>query len=231
MDDRSPPSRARARAARVSAATAFALLTTLGLAACSGGDSDSTAKPTTTLSRATNVDVPLGEVAADSAGPPLNVGTQQAQEILDLLTTYVNDATVQPLRSGAPATADLAMLFDPATLTPATTTDRAVVLDEGLPKVTGTLDVVSTPVALLGLGDQNGGLTLVSAAMVVDTKGQTAVKGDPLHIVRNAEFVVQPTGFGGWRITAYRMVVTRDGAGLSPTTTTTATPATTGAPK
>ena len=91
-----------------------------------------------------------------------------------------------------PPTADLATLFDAATLTPATTTDRAVVLDEGLPKVTGDLDVVSTPVALLGLGDQNGGLTLVSAAMVVDAKGQTAVKGDPLHIVRNAEFVVQP---------------------------------------
>ena len=34
------------------------------------------AKPTTTLSRATNVDVPLGEVAADSAGPPLNVSTR-----------------------------------------------------------------------------------------------------------------------------------------------------------
>jgi hypothetical protein len=157
------------------------------------------------------------------------VSPEQAQQVLDVLTTYVKDATVQPLRSGKPATADLAKVFDATTRAPATTSDRGVVFDEGLPKVTGDLDVVSFPVTMVGLGDQSGKLTLVSAAMVVDVKGQTAIKGDPLHIVRRADLVLAPDGFGGWTVTSYDMLVARDGAGLSPTTTTTT--ATTGAAK
>ena len=212
----------RSRPHRAAIAVACALVAALGMAACSGGDSDPKAsKPTTTLSRSTNLDMPLGDVAADSAGPPTTVSPEQAQQVLDVLTTYVKVATVQPLRSGTPTTADFATLFDAATLASVTSSDRAVVLDEGLPKVTGTLDVVSTPVGMLGLGDQSGNLTLVNAAMILDAKGQTAVKGDPLHIVRRADFVLQPADAGGWKITAYSMVVTRDGAGLSPTTTTT----------
>jgi hypothetical protein len=224
MDDATTLAPRHARSLRSALAVGLAVIATLGVAACSGGDSEPTsAKPTTTLSHATNVDIPLGEVSADSAGPPAAVSPEQAQQVLDLLTAYVQDATVQPLRSGAPATADFATVFDPATLVPATTTDRSVVFDEGLPEVTGDLDVVSSPVALLGLGDQGGQLTLVSAAMVLDVKAQTTVEDDPLHVVRLADFVVQPDGFGGWRITSYSMIVTRDGAGLSPTTTTTTT--------
>ena len=232
MDDATSRARRRARSFRSALAAALAAVTALGVAACSGDDSGATAKPTTTLSHATTVDMKLGDVSADSAGPPLTLSPEQAQQVLDLVTTYVQDATVQPLRSGVPATADLGKVFDAATLAPATTTDRGVVFDEGLPKVTGDLDVVSSPVTLLALGDQGGQLTLVSASTVLDVKAQTTVKDDPLHIVRKADFVVQPDGFGGWRITSYSMVVTRDGAGLSPTTTTTATATTvTGAAK
>ena len=39
-----------------------------------------------------------------------------------------------------PATADFGAVFDATTLASATTTDRGVLLDEGLPKVTGDLD-------------------------------------------------------------------------------------------
>ena len=183
MDDRSSPSRTRTPVPPESAPPLSwsPLIAALGVAACSGGDSNSTSRSRRRpLSRATNVDMPLGDVSRPTApAHRLTVSPEQAQEILDLLTTYVKGATVQPLRSGVPATADFAMMFDPATLAPATTTDRGVVLDEGLPKVTGDLDVVSTPVALLGLGDQAGSLTLVSAAMVLDVKGQTAVEGRP----------------------------------------------------
>jgi hypothetical protein len=111
-------------------------------------------------------------------------------------------------------------VFDGTTLTPATTTDRGVVLDESLPKVTGKLDIVAQPVSMVGLGDQSGKLTLVTAALTVDVKGETATKGDPLHIVRRAEFVLAPI-FGGWRVTSYNMIVFRDGGGLSAATTTT----------
>ncbi len=56
------------------------------------------------------------------------------------------------------------------------------------------------------------------------------VKGAPLHIVRKADFILQPDGSGAWKITAYDVAVARDGAGLSPTTTSGAA-TTTGAAK
>jgi hypothetical protein len=186
-----------------------------------GDDTPSSSSAPTTAAHKTSVTLPLGDVTADSAGPPATVTPEQSQQILDLLGEYVKDATVQPLRSAAPTTADLATVFDAGALAQATTTDRGVIFDEGLPKVTGNLDVVGQPVAMVGLGDQAGNLTLVAAAVLIDVNGQTAVKGAPLHIVRKADFVLAPDGAGGWRVTAYSMVVTRAGAGLDTTTTTT----------
>ncbi len=222
-------SRPRLRCRIGVAAGLVTFVAVLGLAGCSGGD-DSSAAPTTTISRGTNVVLPLGDVSAASSGPPVTVTPEQSQAVLDVVSTYVKDATVQPLRSAKPATADLAAVFDATTLTPATTTDRGVVFDEGLPKVTGDLDVVSQPIAIVGLGDQSGNLTLVSAALLVDVKGQTATKSDPIHIVRRADLVLAPDGGGAWKVSAYSMVVTREGGGLGTPTTTSST-ATTGAAK
>jgi hypothetical protein len=191
-----------------------------------GGGSDDNKTASTapvTASRKNSVSLPLGDVTADSAGPAVTVSPEQSRQVLDVLGAYVKDATVQPLRSGAAATADFATVFDAGTLAQATTTDRGVVLDEGLPKVTSNLNVVAQPIALVGLGDQGGNLTLVTAAVLLDVNGQTAVKGAPLHIVRRADFVLAPDGAGGWKVTAYNMVVTRAGAGLDVTTTTTTT--------
>lgn len=186
-----------------------------------GGSDTKTASAPTTVSAKNTVTLPLGDVTADSAGPPVAVTPEQSQQIIDVLGTYVKGATVQPLRSASPATADFATVFDAGTLAQATTTDRGVVFDEGLPKVTGNLDVVAWPIASVGLGDQGGNLTLITAAVLVDVKGQTAVKGGPLHIVRKADFVLAPDAAGAWKVTAYNMVVVRSGAGLDATTTTT----------
>jgi hypothetical protein len=241
MDDGAPTRtntrHARARRRRVAVATALvlALVLVAGIvaASCSGGDDsdDAKSKSTTTTKPETKIDIRLGDVSADSAGAPVTVSADQAQHVLDALTTYVKGATVQPLRSGTPATADFGAVFDPATLASATTTDRAIVLDEGLPKVTGNLTVTAQPVTVLGLGDQSGNLTLATASLVLDVTGVTKVKGDPLHVVRQANFVLQPDPSGTWKITSYDMVVSRGGAGLTPTTTTTPASTTTGAKK
>jgi hypothetical protein len=193
------------------------------LVAVGGGSDDSTSSSTApvTAQHGNSVELPLGDVSAESAGPAVTVTPETSQRVISAIGDYVKGATVQPLRSGTPATADLATVFDAGTLTRATTTDRGVVFDEGLPKVTGPLDVVAQPISLVGLGDQGGNLTLVTAAVLLDVKGQTAVKGGPLHIVRRADFVLAPDGTGAWKVTAYDMVVTRDGAGLDTTTTTT----------
>jgi hypothetical protein len=158
----------------------------------------------------------------------VSVGSDQSQRVIDAITTYVKGATVDPLRSGQPSTADFSGVFAPITLATATTTDRAVVLDEGLPRVTGNLTVRSEPVALVGLGDQTGNLTLIDALVTLDVQGATATKGAPLHVVRRADLVLQPDPTGTWKITAYDISVTRDGGGLTPPATTGAT-ATSGA--
>ena len=67
--------------------------------------------------------------------------------------------------------------------------------------------------------------------MVLDVTGVTKVKGEPLHVARQATFVLQPDATGTWKITAYDMIVSRGGAGLTPTTTSTAASSTTGAKK
>ena len=209
---------------------AVALGAGLALAGCSGGDDVKAAPTTTTAAPKTTVDIRLGDVSADSAGAPVTISGDQSQRVLDALTTYVKGATVQPLRSGKPATADFGAIFDANTLASATTKDRGILLDEGLPRVTGDLTVTAEPVNLLGLGDQSGNLTLIATSLVVDASGTTKVTGAaPLHVVRRADFTLQPDGAGGWKITAYNVTVARDGGELSPTTTAPA--ATTGAAK
>lgn len=211
---------------------AVVLVAAVALVGCSGGGGSDQAKTTSTTKPQTRIDIPLGNVSADSAGAPLTLSADQSQHVIDALTTYVKGATVDPLRSGKPTTADLSGVFDPTTLASATTTDRGVVLDEGLPKVTGNLTVTAQPVAVVALGDQSGNLALATAALVLDVTGATRVKGEPLHVVRQANFALQPDPSGAWKITSYDMIVSRSGAGLTPPTTTTkAVSSTTGAKK
>src|SRR5438552_242579 len=130
MDDGSPRVGRRDHLRHVRVAIGLSVLAALGVAGCSGGgDSSSSSKAatTTTVVHGAHVDLRLGDVSAASAGPAVTVSSAQSQRVLDLLAAYVKDATVQPLRSGKPATADLSAVFDPITLTPATTTDRGVV--------------------------------------------------------------------------------------------------------
>jgi hypothetical protein len=209
-------------------AVVVALGSGLALTSCSGGDdSHTTARSTTTTTTAkTKVDMRLGDVSADSAGAPVTIAADQSQHVLEALTTYVQGATVGPLRSGKPTTADLGAIFDANTLASATTIDRGVLLDEGLPQVTGALDAAAQPITLVGLGDQAGNLMLITATLMLDVTGATKVEDAPLHVVRRGDFTLQPDPSGAWKITAYAVVVARDGAGLSPTTTSAAAPTT-----
>jgi hypothetical protein len=198
----------------------------IALASCSGGGGGSDATKTTDAPVKTSLEIPLGAVTSDSAGAPVTVTPDESQHVIDAITTYVKGATEEPLRTGKPATADFATVFDPNTLASATTADRGVLFDEGLPKVTGDLAVKAQPIALVGLGDPTGALSLITAQLVVDATGSTQVKGGPLHVVRTADLVFQPDATGAWKVTAYNVAVTRDGAGLTPTTTSTAAPTT-----
>jgi hypothetical protein len=208
------------RRTRVVVAASFVIAATI-LAGCSGGGgSDSSATSSTAAPRAkTNVAVPIGEVVADSAGPPAQFSPEQSQAVMKVVTDYVTLATVVPLRTGKPA-GDLSGLFDGGALAAATGVDRPVVLDEGLPKVTGDLNVLGQPVRIVALADQDGGIVLATATLDLAIGGAIKAPGSPLRILRKGDLVLAPDASGAWKVTGYNLAVARAGAGLDPTTTT-----------
>jgi hypothetical protein len=195
--------------------------TIVAFAGCGGGGDDKgkAAAPSTTKVPNTNVSLQLGEVSADSAGPPAQLSPAQSQAILKVVGDYLTAATVDPLRSAKPAD-DLSALFTAGALARVTGPDRPVMVDEGLPKVTGDLDVTAQPVKVVGLGDQAGTIVLATATIDLDIQGVTADKGAPLRILRKGDLVLSPDPTGAWRVTAFNVAVARSGGGLDPTTTT-----------
>ncbi len=198
--------------------------------AVGGGSSDDNATKTTTSDAGPGVTLTLeaGDIATDSAGPTTSFSPAQAQQVLGTIRTYLDGAVMKPLRSGEPA-GDLSTVFDAGTLARVTTVDRGVMLEEGLPKVTGDIAIVGKPVNFVGLGDQSGNLVLVTASVQFTVDGTMSGIKVPLHIEQLGDLVLAPDASGAWKVTAYRMAVTRSGGGID--TTTSSTPATTKAAK
>ncbi len=138
--------------------------------------------------------------------------------VMATLTGYVNAATVTPLRKGAVDDAGLATALAPAVAARLAGPDRAVLVDEGLPKATSRVKVAATPVALTGLADGAGTVVVVTANVDATTTTKTA-KGR-LVIKRTGDLVLEPDN-GTWKITGYTLNVVRAGRAAIPTPTTT----------
>ncbi len=190
-----------------------------------GDDGKKTAAEETTVAPSTTVSLQLGNVSTDSAGPPAQLTPEQADAVLKVVTDYVDVASVDPLRTAQPA-GDLSGIFDAGALARVTGVDRAVMVDEGLPKVTGDLTVTAKPVDVVALADQGGAIVLATASLDLEITGDAHVKAGPLKVARRGELVLAPDASGAWKVTSFNIVVARTGAGLDPTTTTTATPTT-----
>jgi hypothetical protein len=220
--------RKRTRMLTGAAVALVALIALAGVAivGLGGGSDDKTAGPATTSTAGPGITITLeaGDLATDSAGPATSFSTSQAQQLLATIRSYVEQAVVKPLRSGEPA-GDLSSVFDAGTLARVAGVDRAVMVEEGLPKVTGDIDVVAKPVSFMGLGDQSGNLVLVTASVQFTVDGSIAGVKAPLHVDQRGDLVLAPDASGAWKVTAYRMAVTRSGGGVD--TTTSSAPATT----
>lgn len=138
--------------------------------------------------------------------------------VMATLTGYVNAATVRPLQKGVVDDAGLANALAPAVAARLAGPDRAVLVDEGLPKATSKIKVSATPVALTGLADGAGSIVVVTAAVDATTTAKTT-KGK-LVIKRTGDLVLEPDN-GTWKITGYTLNVDRAGKAVRPTTTTT----------
>jgi hypothetical protein len=191
-----------------------------------GSSSTSTSGATPTTQAHTTLTLTAGDVSVAGSGAPVAITPQQTQAVMSVIRDYVQTATIEPLRTGQPA-GDLSGVFDSGTLARVDSVDRAVMTDEGLPKVTGNLVVTATPVPLVGLGDQQGNLVLISARLQLTVDGQVTGSRTGLTVQRQGDLVLASNGFGGWKVTSYSMSVNRAGAGVDTPATTAPAAATT----
>src|SRR6478735_10125202 len=218
--------RRRRLAFAIGAAVIVVAAVAIGVLALGGSNDDTGATKPTSSNAGPGVTFTLeaGDITTDSAGPATSFSAAQAQQVLGTVRTYVDTAVIKPLRSGQPA-GDLSAVVDAVPPARATGVDRAVMLEEGLPKVTGDIVVAGKPVSFVGLGDQSGSLVLVTASVQFTVDGAIAGIKAPLHIEHRGDFVLAPDASGTWKVTAYHMAVTRGGGGVdtaaasSPSTT------------
>jgi hypothetical protein len=132
---------------------------------------------------------------------------------------------VVPLRKGKAVDAKLATIFDQAAIARLAGTDRTLLLDEGLPKAVGRIDVTTPPVAMTGLADSEGKLLLVTAT--IDLAVEARAKRGVMTIQRTGSLVFIQQGDGSWLITGWTLHVERGGPGVATAPTTVPTTATT----
>lgn len=172
------------------------------------------------LRATTNVDLQPGELSVETIGFPTEFPVEVRDQVLSTLGAYVDDAVVNPLRRGAADDAALATVFDLAALARATGTDRALLLDEDLPKAVGEIDITTPPVSMTALADAQSTLVLVAGNIDLSVSAQTR-KGR-LEIKRAGSFVFAPDETGAWKITGWTISTERGGKSLGTSATSTA---------
>lgn len=159
------------------------------------------------------VKIAPGETAvfATGGGPDALPG-EVTTGVMAAIDGYLADAAARPLQKGRPGDeARLATVLSPAVMARLAGTDRTVLVDEGLPKATGTVKVTAKPVVLTGLADGSGKVVVVTAGLAATTRTRTA-KG-PVTITRTGDLVLRPDD-GTWKIVGYALTVDRVGKGL-----------------
>src|SRR5215211_3262025 len=94
--------------------------------------------------------------------------------VMRALTGYMTAATVKPLQKGSVDNGALASMFDNSVNARATTSDRGVLVDDGMPKATGRITLTAAPVKLSALVDDRGRVIGVTAALDATTNAKTS---------------------------------------------------------
>lgn len=189
----------------------------LGVYLLLGLTGDSTG-PTYTASKSINLTA--GPTTMNGVGfVGVNFSPEVSAAVMTTLGAYADNAMVAPLRKGKTSAAALANVFDAPAQARLNGPDRTVVLDEGLPRAVGKIDVSSPPIPLTGLADASGNTILVSTEVQLTTKARTE-KG-VIGVTRTGTFVLAPDSSGIWKITGWTLTTDRRGPGTSVAPTTT----------
>jgi hypothetical protein len=170
------------------------------------------------VDRSTSVELSVNPVGFDSTNAYATLDDfprDVADGLRGALEAYVDLATVTPARKGAVVKdADLGTIFDQGAVARiiAMPPDRDVLLDEGLPKATGRVQVKALPIDLYGLAEADGKVVLVTAVLTL---------GNYIEEARAGSIVYAPQSDGSWKITAWTLHVERSGPGVTAVTPTT----------
>ncbi|GMU78402.1 MAG: hypothetical protein AMXMBFR46_11970 [Acidimicrobiia bacterium] len=212
---RAAGSPARRASTRIAAVAALAIA---ALAAVSGAPPAGAAKKPRPV-----VSIVPGELTVYRVGDaPPTLPDSVRDKVMATLGAYVNAATVRPLQKGTVDDAALAGALGPSVTARLGGPDRAVLLDEGVPRATKKIVVAAAPVALTGLADAQGNVVVVTAGL--DATTTTKTEKGKVSIKRTGELVLTPEA-DTWKITGYTLTVDRIGRGLGAPATPTATAA------
>ena len=184
---------------------ALVIVVAAGCGGRSGDDSEAT--PSAPVDEA--IAVTPGAVTVATAGPQVGLDDAVRDQLIETVKQYVQVATVDPIRSGR--VAKVAALFTAAAAARAEGVDRAVVVDEGLPRATSNITATAVPVPITVLADQSGALVLASAGL--DLTIATKTVDGPVEIHRVGSLTFAPEA-GTWKVAGFDLAVSRAGAGI-----------------
>jgi hypothetical protein len=189
---------------------------------------DPTEKRAPAFKASTAVDLQPGATTIAGVSFVADFPADVQNQVLATLGAYVDDGIVTPLRKGKATDASLAAAFDAAAIARLATPERAIVLDEGLPKAVGKVTVTTLPVPMTALVDRDNKVVLVTTDVQFSVSARAA-KG-VVTINRTGSFVFAPDASGAWKITGWTLSTDRGGPGVTPApaasdpTTTTVAP-------
>lgn len=170
----------------------------------------STTAPASSTVELDALDVEIRSVQTRSPGGALEqLGKQARKQITATIAGYVTEASLRPLqvRDGTVREQRLRSLFTESIRSRLAGPDRATLVDEGMDRAVGGVDVERAAVELSVLGDADGRPRLVTATLDLAVVAHGA--DGPLLVTRTGDLVLSPHE-QRWLIDGYRLSVARD---------------------
>ena len=166
-----------------------------------------------------NVQLTLAGVQNANAGAPATFGDDAANQIMTVVGQYVDQGPDRAGQDRASRPRTCAGLFDAGTQAAIQGPDKDVLFESGKPALTGDFKPAAEPVMITALSDGNGQFVLATAAFTY--RADEGVEGGTLTTARTIALTFTPEN-GAWKITGYDVSLTRQGAQVEGSTTSTA---------
>jgi hypothetical protein len=155
-----------------------------------------------------DLELVLGGVQNANAGAPATFPDDDANQIMQVVGSYVDAGLIAPVKTGKPPQ-NVGEVFDAGSQAAIQGPDKDVLFESGEPKRVGDFKAAASPVIITALSDRSGQFVLVTAAF--NYSAEVGVNGGLLKTARTLALTLGREG-GPWRITGYDVSVNREGA-------------------